>query len=749
MPGIDDFTVLCLHGDGADASTSFPDAARSHAMTARGNAQVDTAQSKFGGSAILLDGTGDWVDTPDHADWDFGAGDFTIDTFARFNSVPGGAAACFLSQWVITGNQQAWRLEYNPFTAGFHFEYSTTGADNPQFSKTWAPSTSTWYHIAVVRFGNSFYCFVDGTQLGSTDTLSATIFNSNAVLQIGARDGGDNFNGWLDEVRISKGIARWTANFTPPTEAYSRLNRIRIPVAGVLDNFNRADENPLTNSGKWTTPAFGFGGAQLISNQYGSSAGSAAMWNVQQYGNVECYAECPTLPGGSGSLSAWARMDGATGTPSGYRSRVVPGTNAWEIRRHDAAGGGTTIASGTSTQTFTAGDSIGIQVVGSMIYALHKRGANWYIVLSVFDSTYTTGYLGYADSTGTGRDDNFSGGQVVWAPAGWFDTEIVPRAWFDELTLPQDERPWYEREQLTFPLPQVGSLIRTRVLGTAAIGATQVKPASIARTRALGSPAVTSMFTVSPASLVHTRAQGSPKVNTTVATASLTHTRALGSPKVNTTILAASIVHTRAIGAVTVSTTVTPASIARTRALGAPTVSTTVLVASITHTRALGDPTADWTPPVGNINPASLTRTRTLGSPQVNVTVAPAALTHTRTLGSPSISMGPTPTSIVHTRALGSPSMAPSLSVTSLTHTRALGTIARVNTAPRPASLVRSRALGSPTLKVTVLVSSIVHSRALGIPYADDGIPDPTPALQQLAWGDFDFGMFTPEKVEN
>ena len=86
-------------------------------------------------------------------------------------------------------------------------------------SYAWSESTATWYHVALVRNGNNFDTYIDGTSLGQTvDTDS--IGDYSGVLAIGSEtDGESYFNGWMDEIRIS-GVARWTTSFTPPTEPY-------------------------------------------------------------------------------------------------------------------------------------------------------------------------------------------------------------------------------------------------------------------------------------------------------------------------------------------------------------------------------------------------------------------------------------------------------------------------------------------------------------------------------------------------
>jgi hypothetical protein len=105
----------------------------------------------------------------------------------------------------------------------FHFYDGTSEQDIRQNS---SPNfaVNTWYHVALVRSGNSWYIFQNGSQLGSTVTNSGAIQDYSGSVYIG-KYGFDKsplyFSGWLDEFRVSKGIARWTSNFTPPASAYS------------------------------------------------------------------------------------------------------------------------------------------------------------------------------------------------------------------------------------------------------------------------------------------------------------------------------------------------------------------------------------------------------------------------------------------------------------------------------------------------------------------------------------------------
>lgn len=212
-------TKLLLHLNGSDASTSIVDSGQTgHSLSVAGNAQLDTAQKKFGTASLLLDGTGDWVTVPDHADWDFGTGEFTIDFWVRFASLVSSRA--FYQQRVDDNNRV---LIYWDFGASELCLYAFSGGVTiSNMVRSWSPSINTWYHVAVVRTGNTARMFIDGTQIGADFSLTGTMPDLEAGVSIGGRssEGDLGLNGWLDEFRIVKGEAKWTTNFTPPTSEY-------------------------------------------------------------------------------------------------------------------------------------------------------------------------------------------------------------------------------------------------------------------------------------------------------------------------------------------------------------------------------------------------------------------------------------------------------------------------------------------------------------------------------------------------
>jgi len=213
MPVDDGFTKALLHMDGADASTTFTDES-GKTWTAYADAQIDTAQSKFGGASGLFDGTGDYISTPDHNDFDFGAGDFTVDCWVRHSALAG-------YQHYISQYPGAWAL-YKDITTNRPVIYLSTDGGDKTATSSVDVAIDTWYHIAAVRYGNTVTIYIDGTARGTVDVTGCTVNNSANLITIAAYSApADFFSGWIDEVRISKGIARWTANFTPPTAPYS------------------------------------------------------------------------------------------------------------------------------------------------------------------------------------------------------------------------------------------------------------------------------------------------------------------------------------------------------------------------------------------------------------------------------------------------------------------------------------------------------------------------------------------------
>ena len=217
-----------LHFDGTDGSQIIVDEA-SHTWTAVGNAQLDTAQAKFGSSSLLLDGTGDYLTGDGGSDFAFGTGAFTIDFWVRVNvlgtttvfydSRPSGVEGFYIAIYKNTANQL--RVRINTLT---------------QISGTTALTSGQWHHIAFTRSGTNTRLFLNGVQEGGTFTADGNSYlNGASRPTIGGDGNAPNTNllaGAFDEIRVIKGTALWTSNFSPPSAPYIEANSGTVLVAG-------------------------------------------------------------------------------------------------------------------------------------------------------------------------------------------------------------------------------------------------------------------------------------------------------------------------------------------------------------------------------------------------------------------------------------------------------------------------------------------------------------------------------------
>lgn len=230
------YTKLLLHADGADGSTEFVDSSGSqNTITVHGNAKISTVQvqSGFGGSSASFDGVNSYLSIPDSDDWNFGNGSFTIDfwEYRTLNGIQHGVALArgtHLSEGDY--NTQCTAVSKSVFSIEYdgrvYFSSNGTDCDIASTKSLGSAPLNQWSHVAIVRNGNSFFTFRDGLLQDSwTSNLSFFIPTDVQLLAIGPKMGSDGtlnyFNGFIDELRISKGIARWTSNFTPPTQEYT------------------------------------------------------------------------------------------------------------------------------------------------------------------------------------------------------------------------------------------------------------------------------------------------------------------------------------------------------------------------------------------------------------------------------------------------------------------------------------------------------------------------------------------------
>ena len=203
---------LLLFGNGTNGSTIINDNSQSpKTILSVGNSQISTAQSKFYGSSILFDGTGDWLTVSPTTDLVFDAGAFTVEFWFYANSLSATLYASFIgfNAGISTSTGGAYVRSNGVFMYGSAGTLTGGGT----------VSTSTWHHYAATRSGNTLRVFLNGVQQ-ATATVTGNYISGGSEFRVGDDNDPSNpaFNGYMNDLRITKGVARYTANFTPPTQ---------------------------------------------------------------------------------------------------------------------------------------------------------------------------------------------------------------------------------------------------------------------------------------------------------------------------------------------------------------------------------------------------------------------------------------------------------------------------------------------------------------------------------------------------
>lgn len=287
---------------------------RKKTIQAIGNVQISDTQSKFGGSSAYFDGTGDYLITPADSSLSFGTGDFTVECWVRIsaNSTAnsGGTRYANIIATVPSGG------------GGTNYEFGiigdATNTGTGLFFTSWVSGTyagpsatftfakNTWYHIAASRSSGNIKFFVDGTQIGTTQSHNVITNCSNEMRIAGTAVTAYKHElvGFIDELRISN-TARYTANFTAPTTPFTNDDNtlLLLHMDGSYLTNNFYDDNgirlpkPMTNNNtnaKLSTTQAKFGGTSLVCD--GNSDYVTTRWDQifsdLEFGTGNFTAEC-------------------------------------------------------------------------------------------------------------------------------------------------------------------------------------------------------------------------------------------------------------------------------------------------------------------------------------------------------------------------------------------------------------------------------------------------------------------------
>lgn len=211
--------VALLHFDGSNGGAITDQ--KSKTWTGYSGAAINTTDKKFGTAALLLDGSDDYMTTDDHADFAFGSGDWTVECWFKETTL--GAVAQIIGQHSTSGETDSQFILYG--ASGVLTLSVYVGSTTYTITGSSSHSANTWYHVAAVRDGSTLRLFRNGTSIGTT-TVSGSLNDVAQPIAVGALMGGGSpslgyyFAGRIDDLRITKGVARYTANFTAPTAAF-------------------------------------------------------------------------------------------------------------------------------------------------------------------------------------------------------------------------------------------------------------------------------------------------------------------------------------------------------------------------------------------------------------------------------------------------------------------------------------------------------------------------------------------------
>jgi hypothetical protein len=181
-----------------------------------GDAKISTAQYKYGNSSMLFDGTGDYLKVisggyPTLANFTKSGYAGTIEMWVYVTSMPS-VRSHLVGFWA---SSSGWTIDFDP--SGDLF-FSSDGAGNTVTLSS-KITTGSWMHLAFVNTGSIINIYKNGTNVGTRANYSPGTPSTN--LLVGLRsDGAAGFIGYIDDLRITQGYARYTSNFTAPTAAF-------------------------------------------------------------------------------------------------------------------------------------------------------------------------------------------------------------------------------------------------------------------------------------------------------------------------------------------------------------------------------------------------------------------------------------------------------------------------------------------------------------------------------------------------
>jgi len=341
-------------------------------------ASYDTS---VGGSGYFPGATASFLSLAQDTAFDFGTGEFTVEALVYPLAT---TQQAIVGKWTGTG-QVAWILQINPGSSNVQFAYGNNGSFSANVTFSGATGSNRWSHIAVTRSGTSVRAFVNGVQVGTTQTISANMTATNANLVVGKvqSDNNNAFNGYISNLRVVKGTAVYISNFTTPTAPVTAITGTSLLLnytnAGIYD---AAVLNDLVTVGN----------AQVSTTQ--AKFGSSSM-KFDGTGDWLTFVDSPVtrLETGNFTVEGWVYLS-TTGTAK-YIAAKGTSTTGWALGVN---------ASNQIVFNYTSSTLTGSTALSS---------GQWYHVAVVRNGTATGNVKIYLDGTaeatsGGAINDNFN-----------------------------------------------------------------------------------------------------------------------------------------------------------------------------------------------------------------------------------------------------------------------------------------------------------------------------------------------------
>lgn len=335
---------LLMHMDGANGSTTITDLIGS-TITNAGSPTISTAQFKFGGSSLSLNGSSG-LQVADKAGLAPGTGDFTVEMWIR----PTATANARLWSYQAAGSAQVLILGRDATGRIFGELRNNTGSNDTTVTGATVLSLNTWYHVAFVRQGTTCYIFVDGVMEGNIGGMTQNI-PTGGVCSIGYYQTGNTnfFTGFIEDIRFTKGVARYTASFTPQNRAFpdNGIDPYFSSVYALL-HFDGANGATTTTDVKGNTVTVGTPGCQISTTQFKYGGSSMSFTKVA---NAKVSLPLPAIGTQDFTIEFWVRFNtvaGAGGADSLFDSRPLSQNGPYPDILYQGTGGWTYFVGGTA-----------------------------------------------------------------------------------------------------------------------------------------------------------------------------------------------------------------------------------------------------------------------------------------------------------------------------------------------------------------------------------------------------------------